>query len=137
VRRRRIGRGLTPAGRRGKTRRKCTAPTAGQAQTVAPPPRPREGTVPAPTPVATSETLRKEYYLFTTKQGSYVDTNDGDPDGVFRKFVERVESIVEAENISTLQVMTRETQERTAPSNVPLADASRQTATPKGDVSDA
>jgi hypothetical protein len=86
---------------------------------------------------STSETLRKEYYLFTTKQGPYVNTNDGDPDGVFRKFVERVESMVEAENISTLQVMTRETQEHTAPSNVPSAGASRQTATPKGDVSDA
>jgi hypothetical protein len=86
---------------------------------------------------STSEALRKEYYLFITKQGPYVDTHDGDPDGVFRKFVERVESMVEAENMSTLQVMTRETQERIAPSNAPAADASRQTVTPRGDVSNA
>ena len=86
---------------------------------------------------STSEALRKEYYLFITKQGPYVDTNGGDPDGVFRKFVERVESMMEAENVSTLQVMPRETQERIVPSNAPLADASRQTVTPKGDVSNA
>ena len=49
VSRRRLGRMLAQSGLRGTTRRKCTAPTAaGQAQTVAPHPRKREVTGPAP-----------------------------------------------------------------------------------------
>lgn len=51
VRRRRIGRVLTQAGLRGKTRRKCKAPTAGLAQTVVPPQRHRACPVSAPNTV--------------------------------------------------------------------------------------
>jgi putative transposase len=51
VSRRRIGRLLTQAGLRCKTRRKFKAPTAGQAQTVAPNQLNREFTVPAPNTV--------------------------------------------------------------------------------------
>jgi putative transposase len=49
VSRRRIGRGLTQAGRRGKTRHQFTAPTpGGQAQTVVPTQRNRAFTLPQP-----------------------------------------------------------------------------------------
>jgi transposase InsO family protein len=51
VSRRRIGRVLTQAGLRCKTRRKFKAPTAGQAQTVVPNQLNREFTVPAPNTV--------------------------------------------------------------------------------------
>jgi putative transposase len=51
VSRRRIGRLLTQAGLRCKTRRKFKAPTAGQAQTVVPNQLNREFTVPAPNTV--------------------------------------------------------------------------------------
>ena len=52
VSRRRRGRVLSQAGRRGTTRRRCKAPMAvGQAQTVAPHPRNRALTVQAPDPV--------------------------------------------------------------------------------------
>jgi putative transposase len=56
VSRRRIGRILSQAGLRGKTRRKCKAPSAaGQAQTVAPNQLNRELTVAVPDPVSVGD----------------------------------------------------------------------------------
>jgi hypothetical protein len=52
---------------------------------------------------ATEQFLRKEYFLFTAKEGAYRDK--GAPDA-FVLFVERVEASIEAENASTLQVLT-------------------------------
>ena len=56
---------------------------------------------------STSEALRKEYFQFTTSQGHYGDAAK-EPEKAFRLFVGRVETMIEAENMSTLQVMTRE-----------------------------
>lgn len=52
---------------------------------------------------ATEQYLRKEYFLFTTKEGMYRDKNEPD---AFILFVEHVENSIEAENASTLQVLT-------------------------------
>lgn len=56
---------------------------------------------------STSETLRKEYYLFLTKEGQY-RKKGLTPEQAFIIFVERVEYLIESENNSTLQVLTRE-----------------------------
>ena len=56
---------------------------------------------------STSETLRKEYFQFTSSEGRYAEM-DKEPTKAFRLFVGRVEAMIEAENLSTLQVMTRE-----------------------------
>ena len=56
---------------------------------------------------STSEALRKEYFQFTTSQGHYGEAAK-EPEKAFRLFVGRVETMIEAENMSTLQVMTRE-----------------------------
>ena len=53
---------------------------------------------------STEQYLRKEYFLFTAKEGIYADLN-ADEDA-FRTFVERVEQAIDVENASTLQVMT-------------------------------
>ena len=52
---------------------------------------------------STEQFLRKEYFLFTTKKGLYADKKKED---AYRLFVERVEGSIEAENASTLQVLT-------------------------------
>ena len=67
---------------------------------------------------STSEALRKEYFEFTAAEGLYADFVD-DTDAAFRLFVERVEAMIEAENLSTLQVMTRETRTQSAEINTP------------------
>jgi hypothetical protein len=56
---------------------------------------------------STSETLRKEYFQFTSSEGRYAEL-EKEPAKAFRLFVGRVEAMIEAENLSTLQVMTRE-----------------------------
>ena len=53
---------------------------------------------------STEQYLRKEYFLFTAKEGVYADL-DAEVDA-FRTFVERVEQAIGVENASTLQVMT-------------------------------
>jgi len=53
---------------------------------------------------STEQYLRKEYFLFTAKEGIYADL-DEEADA-FRTFVERVEQAIDVENASTLQVMT-------------------------------
>ncbi len=53
---------------------------------------------------STEQYLRKEYFLFTAKEGIYADL-DEDAEA-FRTFVERVEQAIDVENASTLQVMT-------------------------------
>jgi hypothetical protein len=50
-----------------------------------------------------SMSVRKEYFLFTTKKGPYAGKNDEDVD---KLFIERIEGAIEAENASTLQVLT-------------------------------
>ena len=52
---------------------------------------------------STEQRLRNEYFLFTANEGPYakMDTQD-----TFRVFVEGIEGSIEAENASTLQVMT-------------------------------
>jgi hypothetical protein len=59
---------------------------------------------------STSEALRKEYFQFTASEGRYADLSE-DPQKAFRLFVGRVEAMIEAENLSTLQVMTRESRQ--------------------------
>jgi len=54
---------------------------------------------------STSEYLRKEYFLFSTKEGVYHQF-DNDEQKAFRFFVEKIEAAIESENASTLQVMT-------------------------------
>ena len=56
---------------------------------------------------STSEALRKEYFLFSTKEGPYKKIQSSQ-DEAFILFVERIEYLIESENNSTLQVMTRE-----------------------------
>ena len=55
---------------------------------------------------STSEALRKEYFVYSTGEGVY--KNFKDPKNAFILFVERIEALIEAENNSTLQAMTRE-----------------------------
>lgn len=55
---------------------------------------------------STSEALRKEYFVFSTGEGTYKNVKD--PKDAFILFVERIEALIEAENNSTLQAMTRE-----------------------------
>jgi hypothetical protein len=57
---------------------------------------------------STSESLRKEYFAFVSAEGRYAETGSN-PAEAFRAFVGRVEAMIESENLSTLQVMTRET----------------------------
>lgn len=52
---------------------------------------------------STEQLLRMEYFFFTANDGPYAKM---DKDDAYRLFVERVESAIEAENASTLQVMT-------------------------------
>lgn len=52
---------------------------------------------------STEQRLRNEYFLFTANEGPYAKMDAHD---AFRVFVERVEGTIEAENASTLQVMT-------------------------------
>jgi hypothetical protein len=59
---------------------------------------------------STSEALKKEYYLFSTKEGSFKKIAD-DPNKAFILFVEKVEALIESENNSTLQVLTRESKQ--------------------------
>lgn len=56
---------------------------------------------------STSEALRKEYFLYSTKEGPYTKLESSQNDA-FILFVERIEYLIESENNSTLQVMTRE-----------------------------
>ncbi len=53
---------------------------------------------------STEQYLRKEYFLFTAKEGGYEDIVS--EEDAFRVFVERVEQAIGVENSSTLQVMT-------------------------------
>ncbi len=56
---------------------------------------------------STEQFLRREYFLFTAKEGVYTDLNAAD---AFRVFVERVEAKIESENASTLQILTTVTE---------------------------
>jgi hypothetical protein len=56
---------------------------------------------------STEQYLRKEYFLFTANEGPYAEMSDKE---AFRFFVERVEEAIDAENTSTLQVMTTASQ---------------------------
>jgi hypothetical protein len=49
------------------------------------------------------QNLRNEYFLFTSRGGTYARM---DPDDAYKLFVDRVEEVIEAENSSTLKVMT-------------------------------
>ena len=51
------------------------------------------------------QNLRNEYFLFTTKGGTY-EGYEGHERAAYKLFVDRVEEIIEAENSSTLKVMT-------------------------------
>ena len=74
---------------------------------------------------STSEALRKEYYFFSTKEGPYKKHSEK-PDKAFIMFVERVEFLIESENNSTLQVLTRESkQENQLWENIGQDDAER------------
>jgi hypothetical protein len=59
---------------------------------------------------STSEALRKEYFLFSTKEGPYKKHTE-DSDKAFIMFVERIEFLIESENNSTLQILTRESKQ--------------------------
>jgi hypothetical protein len=53
---------------------------------------------------STEQFLRKEYFLFVANEGPY--TGKKAKDEAYRLFVERVEAAIDAENASTLQVLT-------------------------------
>ena len=50
--------------------------------------------------------MRKEYFLFTAREGPYVEM---EPPDAFTFFVQRIENAIAAENASTLQILTRAT----------------------------
>lgn len=52
---------------------------------------------------STEQNLRNEYFFFTTSSGPYQEMSDAD---AYLIFVDRVEDIIEAENSSTLKVMS-------------------------------
>jgi hypothetical protein len=52
---------------------------------------------------STEQFLRREYFLFTGKEGPYLEMEEAD---AYHFFVQRVEGKIEAENASTLQVLT-------------------------------
>jgi hypothetical protein len=51
---------------------------------------------------STEQFLRKEYFLFTTREGEYAEVG---VDDAYRLFVQRVERAIQAEVATTLQVM--------------------------------
>jgi hypothetical protein len=53
---------------------------------------------------STEQLLRKEYFLFVAKEGSYESSKNVEE--AFRLFVEHVEGAIDTENASTLQVLT-------------------------------
>jgi len=59
---------------------------------------------------STEQNLRNEYFLFTTKAGSYTDLKDGQ---AFNLLVSRVEDMIGMENASTLKVMTTVSEQKT------------------------
>jgi len=59
---------------------------------------------------STEQNLRNEYFLFTTKSGSYTDLKD---DQAFNLLVSRVEDMIGMENASTLKVMTTVSEQKT------------------------
>lgn len=69
---------------------------------------------------STSEALRKEYFQFMSMEGRYAEFEE-DERSAFRVFVGRTEAMIETENMSTLQVMTREsnTESGAAPATQP------------------
>ena len=67
---------------------------------------------------STSEALRKEYFQFMSAEGRYSELQD-DKTKAFRIFVGRAEAMIETENMSTLQVMTRESQNEAKDNSVP------------------
>lgn len=52
---------------------------------------------------STEQNLRNEYFYFTTSSGPYANSNESD---AYQAFVDRIEDIIEAENSSTLKVMS-------------------------------
>lgn len=71
---------------------------------------------------STSEALRKEYFQFTSSEGPYATFGD-DAKAAFRHFVGRAESMIEVENLSTLQVMTREATQDNGSATPPAAQS--------------
>lgn len=59
---------------------------------------------------STEQNLRNEYFLFTTKAGSYADLKD---EQAFNLLVSRVEEMIGMENASTLKVMTTVSEQKT------------------------
>jgi len=59
---------------------------------------------------STEQNLRNEYFLFTTKGGTYAGLREN---VAFKLFVDRIEEAIEAENSSTLKVMTTITEAKT------------------------
>lgn len=53
---------------------------------------------------STEQYLRNEYFLYTSKSGAYAALTNKET--AYRHFVERVEGIIDAENSSTLKIMT-------------------------------
>jgi hypothetical protein len=53
---------------------------------------------------STEQFMRKEYFLFTAREGLYVDK---EAEAAYTLFVERIENAIAGENASTLQVLTR------------------------------
>jgi hypothetical protein len=53
---------------------------------------------------STAELMKKEYYLFATGQGRYASSKSAEE--AYRLFVEQIETAIDVENASTLQVMT-------------------------------
>jgi hypothetical protein len=56
------------------------------------------------------QNLRNEYFLFTTKSGRYATYSE---EAAFSLFVDRVEEEIDAENASTLRVMSTVTEAKT------------------------
>ena len=59
---------------------------------------------------STEQNLRNEYFLFTTKAGSYTNLKD---EQAFNLLVSRVEDMIGMENASTLKVMTTVSEQKT------------------------
>ncbi len=59
---------------------------------------------------STEQNLRNEYFLFTTRSGSYMDLKG---ENAYNLLVSRVEELIGLENASTLKVMTTVSEQRT------------------------
>ena len=63
---------------------------------------------------STAELIKKEYFLYATGQGRYAAKPE---DEAYRLFVEQIETAIDVENASTLQVMTTVSDVKQGPSS--------------------